>query len=344
MPVNPIALCPDLQPWHEAGLLYFYFPESENIADLLNPASQAAALARANLQRADSNFGTQSHVAQNTQKGTSQPFYASNAPSAVNGANSTANGNFGAQASAVHNSTGAAAFGGGSGTAAAPAGVNSANGATYTSSAPASSASSPAMPTATTGNNFAGGASSAPSSSASAVPSTLHSSSATVNLPQVQPLNVQALPGPWQKLMQKLRPAPVIWAYAELGHDLMLQGDPKRSAILKHMIGGLRLPAGTSSFLPLNVPGMDAAENELEKTLFWQVLNHLKGRVVVILGQQSFAASPFAAAKLNVFQEQVLGGKLVLCLPDLATLQKDSAMLDSTIIYLRSALQRINLI
>ncbi|MDL2285332.1 hypothetical protein LJB93_01150 [Desulfovibrio sp. OttesenSCG-928-F07] len=343
MPVNPIALCPDLQPWHEAGLLYFYFPESENIADLLNPASQAAALARANLQRADSNFGAQPHVAQNTQKGTSQPFYASNAPSSANSANNTANGNFGAHAPAVHNSTGTAAFGGGSGTAAAPAGVNSANRTTYTSNAPAASASSSAQPTATTGNNFAAGTGSAPSA-ASAAPSALRSSAATVNLPQVQPLNVQALPGPWQKLMQKLRPAPVIWAYAELGHDLMLQGDPKRSAILKHMIGGLRLSAGTSSFLPLNVPGMDAAENELEKTLFWQVLNHLKGRVVVILGQQSFAASPFAAAKLNVFQEQVLGGKLVLCLPDLATLQKDSAMLDSTIIYLRSALQRINLI
>lgn len=159
----------------------------------------------------------------------------------------------------------------------------------------------------------------------------------------VEPLDAAKLPPAWQALMSRLKPAPVIWTYAELGQDLLVQGDPKRSAALKRMIGGLRLPAGSSSFLPVQAPDLSEEQRAMEPRIFQQMLHKLQGKVLVVLGSDALEHSAFGGLGLACFQERVFDGRLVLCLPALSELQGDSAKMDATVVYLRTALSKINL-
>lgn len=106
------------------------------------------------------------------------------------------------------------------------------------------------------------------------------------NASQISPgKNGNALPEHWKLLLNKVRPAPVIWTYLELGEDLMIKGDPSRSAMLKELIASLGLQKGTSSFLPLTLP--DGAHDGAEAWCFQACLNHLKGRIIVVLGMEA---------------------------------------------------------
>lgn len=167
-----------------------------------------------------------------------------------------------------------------------------------------------------------------------------------VSPPPVMPelADESLLPAPWQALLHKVQPAPVGWSYLELGEDLLLQGDKQRSATLKKLIGGLQLGAGTNTFLPTVLPGLSAEEAARGQAAFGFSLKKLGCKILIFLGKNSFAQSPYAHLNLSFFQEQVADGKLILCLPDIKTLGEDAAKLDATIIYLRSALAKIKII
>lgn len=251
MALLPLNLCQDLQPWHNAGVSYLFFPDVDNVQALLNiPASRIA--------------GPPVKTRSDT---------------------------------------------------------DTAAGASASKTAPASSVKQPEATSAHIVDDVAAKRSEPPVIT-----------------------DFSRLPKPWQTLLEKVQPAPVAWSYLELGEDLLVKGDKQRSSILKQLIGGLRLGAGTNTFLPVTLPGLSAQESSLEGAAFNFALSNLKSKILIFLGKDALAKSPYAYLSLSFFQEKVADGRLVLCLPDLMTLSADSAKLDATIIYLRSALVKIKLL
>ncbi|MDR1686114.1 MAG: hypothetical protein LBR82_06720 [Desulfovibrio sp.] len=62
----------------------------------------------------------------------------------------------------------------------------------------------------------------------------------------------------WRALLEKTRPAPLVWTYEELGSDLQGNASAERSRCLKALIAALALPRGSSSFWPLSLPASAA--------------------------------------------------------------------------------------
>lgn len=151
-----------------------------------------------------------------------------------------------------------------------------------------------------------------------------------------------ALPEYWRALQPKLRPAPVIWTYLELGQDILVKGDPARSNALKELIASLGLTRGTSSFLPLVVP--QGAQDGSEGWCFQSLLGQLGGRVVIVLGADSLARSPYAESGLACFQERIVQGRMVLCLPSFAELLAAPDRFEATKVFLRLAFTKINIL
>lgn len=158
---------------------------------------------------------------------------------------------------------------------------------------------------------------------------------------QARPASV-VLPEHWRALQPKLRPAPVIWTYLELGQDILVKGDPARSNALKELIASLGLTKGTSSFLPLVVP--QGAQDGSEGWCFQSLLGQLGGRVVIVLGADSLAKSPYAESGLACFQEHIVQGRMVLCLPSFAELLASPDRFEATKVFLRLAFTKINIL
>jgi hypothetical protein len=62
------------------------------------------------------------------------------------------------------------------------------------------------------------------------------------------------LPAPWRALLEKTRPAPLVWTYEELGNDLLGNASAERSRCLRALLADLSLPRGSSAFWPLSLP------------------------------------------------------------------------------------------
>jgi len=152
---------------------------------------------------------------------------------------------------------------------------------------------------------------------------------------------VTRLPALWRQILNRLKPAPLVWSYAELGQDLLEKGDPLRSQLLKQLLGGLDLPRGSSAFLPLNLPGISPEEQERE--IFARILHFLNGRMLILLGQKALDLSPYAASRLQPYQAQIIDGRLLILLPDMRALQEDPARITAATAYLRSSLAKIKL-
>ncbi|MCL1889637.1 MAG: hypothetical protein FWF99_03945 [Desulfovibrionaceae bacterium] len=152
---------------------------------------------------------------------------------------------------------------------------------------------------------------------------------------------VARLPDPWRRIFSRLRPAPLIWSYAELGQDLLENGDPRRSQLLKRLLGGLDLPRGSSAFLPLALSGIDPEERE--RAIFARLLRLLNGRMLILLGQEALALSPYAESRLQPYQAQIIDGRFLILLPDMRALQEDPARITAATAYLRSSLAKIKL-
>jgi len=166
-------------------------------------------------------------------------------------------------------------------------------------------------------------------------------SSETPSLPVEQPASMR-LPPPWQRMLERIKPAPVIWTYAELGRDMLEQGHAARSNLLRRMLSELKLPLGSNTFLPLTLPGLDPKDQSRERDIFAWMFQRLGGKVLILLGQSALALSPYAESDLQQYQEKILQGNLVLCLPDMDNLIQNERTLAMALGYLRSALVGFN--
>lgn len=147
-----------------------------------------------------------------------------------------------------------------------------------------------------------------------------------------------------KSLYGKLAPAPSLWSYLELGADLTLAPDPRRSEALKKIIGALRLPRGTSAFVPAALPD-SAANNQLkpDSGFFMAGLERVNPKLVIMFGKDALGISPYKNLQLNNFQESVAKGRLILLLPSLTDVMAKQSTLDSTIIFLKSAFNKIKI-
>lgn len=142
--------------------------------------------------------------------------------------------------------------------------------------------------------------------------------------------------------MQKVKPAPVVWTYLELGDDLMVKGNPARSQALRELIGSLSLKAGTSAFLPSVLPGCPADGSE--GWCFQAALGRLGGRILVSFGPEALALGPYASLGLEPFGEKIAQGRMILCLPAFADILASPARFEATKVFLRSAFAKINIL
>lgn len=157
-------------------------------------------------------------------------------------------------------------------------------------------------------------------------------------------LNIQDLPEVWQTMLPRFSAAPIIWTYAELGADLLGKGDGRRGDILRRMLRALKLPRGSSAFLPLNIPGASPQQEKHEEGVFLTLLEWLGTKAVVIFGQGGLDHSPYASLTLSPFQESVTEkGRLVIMLPALDVLLDNNSLLEACINYLRPALAKVSL-
>ena len=150
-------------------------------------------------------------------------------------------------------------------------------------------------------------------------------------------------PGPWQRILEKVKPAPIAWSYAELGKDLLLASNPERSAALREIIAHLRLPKGSSTFWPACLPEGVAAETALKSApqdFFRAGLDLLEVRFLVVFGPGALRGSVYGRLRLTPFSEQVSEGRLVLALPEFASLLAERSRLNKVISFLDSVFSR----
>lgn len=97
----------------------------------------------------------------------------------------------------------------------------------------------------------------------------------------------------WQTLLARTRPGIVGWTYYGLGHDLCGTPNTQRRSRLTELIGYLGMPAGTHTFWPVGLPGMDEDGNLILKPCedcFWHGLRRLQSRVLIVMGSPAARA------------------------------------------------------
>lgn len=151
-----------------------------------------------------------------------------------------------------------------------------------------------------------------------------------------------ALPKAWEAVLEKVKPAPIIWTYEELGEDLMVRGDQARSRALRELIGSLGLKGGTSAFLPAVLPGRP--DDGSDAWCFQAMLGRLGGRILVSFGSGALALGPYAPLGLEPFREKIVQGRIILCLPAFKDILADPARFEATKVFLRSAFAKINIL
>jgi hypothetical protein len=147
----------------------------------------------------------------------------------------------------------------------------------------------------------------------------------------------ETLPEPWKKILSLLSPAPLIWTYAELGWDLLVQGDARRRETLQKLLLGLRLRRGSSAFLPLKTPKAAPEDAAGERAIFCWFLERLGGKIVILLGKEALEQGPYAGLDLGYFRETLSGGRVILSLPGLNELAEDEARLEATLAYMNAS-------
>lgn len=171
------------------------------------------------------------------------------------------------------------------------------------------------------------------------------------------------LPGPWQDILTRTEPSPIIWTYSELGDDLTGHGDKERSACLRHIIRSLNLPKGTNAFWPVCLPQkslpVDAepttsapgfanpignAGDSSQERFFLFGLRKLNPRIVILLGQQAVELSGLTLSLSTPFTQKIHKGVLYVLLPDFPTLLSKTVLRDQACVFLRSALSGMTLI
>ena len=215
----------------------------------------------------------------------------------------------------------------------------------------------PEMPQGTAGANRAIGSSSVVSGGESRPPESANPSSQTVsrvNTPipatsteHPNPFADSATwPEPWRLVFAKVKPAPLAWTYHELGADLSgLPGGEQRAALFRSIIAELQLPRGTSTFWPTAVPMEqgNAASCAARPELFSAGLALLAPRIVVVFGKQALEDMDLPTDAVGLFQQRMVGGRLLIHVPAIDMLLDDAAQVRSTVSLLRAVLGSLNL-
>lgn len=149
------------------------------------------------------------------------------------------------------------------------------------------------------------------------------------------PLDTADWPELWQAAFAKAAPAPLMWVYPELWLDLSGQGSPERSACLRAIIGALRLPRGSSVFWPLRV---DTASEADAAPYFHAGIELLSPKALVLLGRDVPGQAGLDFPSQTAFMQRIVQGRLLVLLPDFASLLADAALVERSCVYLRSAL------
>jgi len=148
-------------------------------------------------------------------------------------------------------------------------------------------------------------------------------------------------PAIWQERLKKIRKAPVVWTYWELGRDLCDAPDPKRRELFQILLKDLAHPPGTHSFWPLALPGRDGEQQlEANALVFWEGVGLLHSRVVVIMGEQALhaLALPDRMLAMRPFQQVRHQGRLLIVLPPPDTFTQEAQRLRALREFLRQAL------
>jgi len=150
-------------------------------------------------------------------------------------------------------------------------------------------------------------------------------------------------PAAWQEQFKKIRAAPVVWTYWELGQDLCGSPDPKRRELLQELLKSLAHPPGTHSFWPVALPdrGGDGEQRlEANAPVFWEGVRLLHGRAVVIMGSQALSslALPEGMLAMRPFQQLRHQGRLLIVLHSPDILNREPQRMQALREFLRQAL------
>jgi hypothetical protein len=185
--------------------------------------------------------------------------------------------------------------------------------------------------------------------------------------------SIAQFPPPWRALLEKTRPAPLVWTYEELGSDLQGNASAERSRCLKSLIAALALPRGSSAFWPLSLPASAAgsgvralsgpAENagvpesavacgtgDLMSIVgsdagtagicaeFAAGVRLLGAAAVMYFGTAAAMRSGFALTIRAPYTQQIAGGLQHVLLPALSALAEGPEQAEKAVVYLRSVL------
>ena len=152
-------------------------------------------------------------------------------------------------------------------------------------------------------------------------------------------------PEPWADWFGRISPAPVLWSYHELGADLTGIGrSAERSAFFKALISELSLPKGSSAFWPSAMP-IDADGGlslRAHPAVYAAGVLRLTPKVFVVFGPQAMADIGMSD-RFKPFLQDVVEGKLLLCLPDIDDLLHIPKQRVSAVSLLRAVFTSIGL-
>ncbi len=97
-------------------------------------------------------------------------------------------------------------------------------------------------------------------------------------------------PSPWQVLLQKTPPAPVIWTYFSLGDDLSGNPNADRRDFMRKLLTDLGHRKGTHSFWPIALPDQNTEQSVAHAQAFWSGVQILKAKAVIAMGQAATKA------------------------------------------------------
>ncbi|MCC8194951.1 MAG: hypothetical protein LIP28_09935 [Deltaproteobacteria bacterium] len=152
-------------------------------------------------------------------------------------------------------------------------------------------------------------------------------------------------PSPWADWFARISPAPVLWSYHELGADLLGPvRSSDRSDFFKKLIGELQLPKGSSVFWPSAMPlaAKDGGELAADAVIFSAGIRRLKPQVVVVFGERALEDIGLSGS-IRPFRQELIEGKLVLGLPEIAALLRNSGQRASAVSLLRAVLSSVRL-
>ncbi|SBW04723.1 conserved hypothetical protein [uncultured delta proteobacterium] len=154
-----------------------------------------------------------------------------------------------------------------------------------------------------------------------------------------------AWPDPWKGWFARITPAPVLWTYHELGADLTGIGrSAERSAFFKNLIGELGLPKGSSVFWPSAMPVAEGGEDaalQPHPAVFSAGLARLRPQVVIVFGEAAMADMGLAG-RIRPFRQEMVEGKLLLCLPEIGALLQNQGQRASSVSLLRAVLLSVS--